>query len=417
MSIALLCYKDDIISPTLTQLLPGLISLAGLSQMLADEDWSFEEDEGNAAENKTMTYEEFAQKATEMIEQAENELAETKEIMGVSPGSSAEYDVSSRGSGSSSIVSSPTQQRVMVDEPQPLYDQTRLDGISQLWGAPPEVLEGYGSSDDDDSDQEIINEGKNFAAIYSLWGEDVPSDTASLDEEESAPSSSSSMDGFSQLWNDNLSPYTGYDPTQPGLNGDSTASDLSAYAGLDWWDMVSEDGKELRLSQMLADEEYEEEADEEEDETPMTFEQFAEETEKLIEEYEDERKETEAIMRAPPAAEFLVEADDVQPSDVFESVADSDEFNEMLLSMADGEEEPSDVFQSVADSDEFNEMLMSMAEGVGEEEAEAEAEEIVSAEDIDVLAMDDIPEEEGTAEKSSGPKDGADGEEPADPTK
>ena len=120
------------------------------------------------------------------------------------------------------------------------------------------------------------------------------------------------MDGFSQLWNEKLSPYNGEVPEEIDQNERST-EDLQAYTGFEWWDEVTEDGKEMRLSQMLADEEYEEIV-EEEDEAPMTFEKFAEETVNLIEQAEDERRETEAILSAPPGANYLDEDEELDAS-------------------------------------------------------------------------------------------------------
>jgi len=362
-----------------------------LSQMLADEDWpDDEEDETdlgisdflsaggplspnvNDPKNKTMTYDEFTQKASEMIEQAENELAETKEILSVSPGSHAGLDVNiNRDSSLSPAASLPTRRNKAMEEP-PMdtsYDQTQLDGISQLWGAAPDVLEQNANEEDGISEDYLINEGKDFRGVYSLWGEGAESEMASADDEEGPPSSTS-IEGFSQLWNEDLAPF------EPGkLDGDFRTSsvdpllninDLKAFAGVEWWDEVSDDGSFKSLSQMLADEEYEETM-EEEAETPMTFEQFAEETEKLIEQAEDEREETEAIMNAPPFANFL-----------------------------EGDEEDLDassaVEKSVVASDKFKEMIMSLSEG--EDEDLEEEEETISDEEIGVLEMDGFSEDE-----------------------
>lgn len=89
--------------------------------MLADEDWSFvEEDQAEDATSVAMTYDEFAQKATEIIEKVNSEIAETKEIMSVSPGSNAEYDVRKRDS-TPSPASSPTRRTIMKDD-EPLYE-------------------------------------------------------------------------------------------------------------------------------------------------------------------------------------------------------------------------------------------------------------------------------------------------------
>lgn len=340
--------------------------------MLADEDWPIEdeEDTSDSANDTPMTYDEFAQKATEIIEQAEEELAETREIMSVSPGSEAEYDVKKRES-SLSPVSLPAARRKVLDEPEPLYDQTRLDGISQLWGAPPDVLERGQDFDDDDSEQEILNDGMEFRSVYSLWGEDLPDSFKSVEEEDSVISTPS-MDGFSQLWNEDLAPYNGNEREEDDVEPKGEGGNYGAF-GLDWWDEVSEDGKELRLSQMLADEEYEETIEPEE-EVPMTFEQFAEETEKMIEEAEDERKETEAIMNAPPNANFLEPDEDQEDSAVESSILASDKFEEMVMSIA----EDNDV-----------------------------AEEIISDEDIDVLEMDDFEEEVTNETTQSDDFDGA----------
>lgn len=93
----------------------------GLSQMLADEDWAFdEEDQVEDAASVAMTYDEFALKATEIIEKVNSEIAETKEIMSVSPGSNAEYDVRKRES-TTSPTSLPTR-RTVTKEAEPLYE-------------------------------------------------------------------------------------------------------------------------------------------------------------------------------------------------------------------------------------------------------------------------------------------------------
>ena len=192
----------------------------------------------------------------------------------------------------------------------------------------------------DYSDQGLINDGIDFRNIYSLWGSPVPSGITSIDEEEKAPLIPS-MEGFSQLWNENVPPYE--EEESDAIEDDSIdhvgqrerVVDFQAFAGLEWWDRVSEDGKEVRLSQILADEEYNEAMDEE-DAAPMTFERFTEETEKLIEQAEVERKETEAILKAPPNAAFL-ESDEYSPSATIvleETVAPSDKLEEIILTLS-----------------------------------------------------------------------------------
>ncbi len=212
-----------------------------------------------------------------------------------------------------------------------------------MWGAPPEVLDRKISEEDDESELGILNDGIDFRHIYSLWGSAVKSGIKSLGEEE-MNSLTPTFDGFSQLWNEDVSPY-GEDESD-GIENDfidqadqREGVDFQAYSRLEWWDEVSEDGKELRLSQILADEIYEEAIDEGVD-TPMTFERFVEETEMLIEQAEFERKETEAIMKAPPNAAFLDTLEDppTVSSVIDEAVVSSAKFEEIILSLSEQNE-------------------------------------------------------------------------------
>jgi hypothetical protein len=112
----------------------GPMNETGLSQMLADEDWSFDDEGGVEDEavgllqndlkrvlaSQPMTYDEFAQKASEIIDQVNNEIAETKEIMSVSPGRDAEYDVKNIESNRS--PASFTSRRAVADDSEPLYE-------------------------------------------------------------------------------------------------------------------------------------------------------------------------------------------------------------------------------------------------------------------------------------------------------
>jgi len=334
-----------------------------LSQMLADEEWDELEEETATDADTQMTYDEFASKAYELITQAENELLETAEIMSTSPGCQSDYEATS--TDAPSLLPTKSVSRGQVDT-EPLYDQTRLDSISQLWGAPPDVLE----RSVEEEEQRIINDDKDFATIYSLWGEGVPSSARLQSDEDETKILSSNMNIVSQLWDPRLSPYDNDDEPQ-------TSDGTSPFEGFgaEWWDELSEDGKEYRLSMMLADEVYEEEMEEEENATPMTFEEFVDETEKLIEQAEDERKETEAIMNAPPNANFL---------------DDDDENTSQSTSLEAS-------YEQVAASDEFEEMLMKMgADAENRGDAHDEESKIVSVSDIDVLEMDTSEIEEGS---------------------
>jgi hypothetical protein len=294
-----------------------------------------------------MDYDEFTRKANDLIEQTEKEIAETKEILYSSPGSQAEYDAKRRLSS--------YNQRVALEEKPPLYDQTLLDPISQLWGAPPEVLGKTMAGDDEE--RKTINEDMDFANIYALWG--GPLSPKPLTEED-VDVISPSIDGIRQLWTDEA-----LDPGADDSTFDSDSkSDFSAYAGLEWWDRVSEDGKEIRLSMMLADEVYEEELQEEVEKVPMTYEQFAMETENMIQQVEDERKETEAILAAPPGADAPAELDGIEEvsSSSLETALDAD---------------------AVAASEEFEEMIMALSQEDG-----AINEEASNDDDFAVLEMD-----------------------------
>jgi hypothetical protein len=213
-----------------------------------------------------------------------------------------------------------------------------------LWGAPPGVLERKISEADDESERGILNDGIDFRNIYSLWGSAVKSGMKTLAEEDMTPLNAN-IDGFSELWNENVSSCG--EEKLDGIEDDTTnpadqqvgVVKFQAHASLEWWDEVSEDGKELRLSQILADEIYEEATDEEAA-TPMTFERFVEETEMLIEQAEVERKETEAIMKAPPNAAFLETLEDspTSSSAIEEAVVSSTEFEGILLSLSEQNE-------------------------------------------------------------------------------
>jgi hypothetical protein len=127
--------------------------------------------------------------------------------------------------------------------------------------------------------------------------------------------------------------------------------DFRAFAGLEWWDGVSEDGKELWLSQIFANEEYNEAMDKEAA-MLMMFEQFMEETEKLIELVEVERKKTEAILKAPPNAAFL-ESDKYSPvvtSVVIEETVASSDKLEAIISLSEENGSDDDTNKSLTDA-------------------------------------------------------------------
>lgn len=101
------------------------------------------------------------------------------------------------------------------------------------WGAHPEVLEG--TFVDEEEEPEQINEIP-FTNVYSLWGEGVPS-ADSLDDDESTNIAPPPIDSVTQLWSD----------IPDDIDYDNDGLDISAFAGLEWWDQVTEDGS-LRKS-------------------------------------------------------------------------------------------------------------------------------------------------------------------------
>jgi hypothetical protein len=183
------------------------------------------------------------------------------------------------------------------------YDQTKLDGISQLWGLPPEdptALEGYPELATLDYDE------SRFDGISQLWGETPASPAAS--EDSIILDSAGDFAGITQLWGEDaleasMRPKTASKKSTTGGDGhdDDPASlpsdiDTTMYAGLEWFDEVGPDGKEYRLSQMLADEEWEMEPE-------PAYADFKKEEEEFLKEVEEEKLETQAILMAPPGAD------------------------------------------------------------------------------------------------------------------
>jgi hypothetical protein len=211
----------------------------------------------------------------------------------------------------------------------PMYDQTKLDGISQLWGLPPE-------DPDDLPGPEIAVEDVSFdgSAISQLWGRTPESPSAderyarNVVEEES-------FDGISELWGDTIDDDSGGDresgASDEAIHGTTEKwqqenlgyseendedYDLAANyenSGLSWY----EDGSGDRLSQVLADEVWDDEVVEQEAEVdrnreaPITS---LEEYEKKVVELSNEIKETEAILNAPPGADST-ERDEEEETD------------------------------------------------------------------------------------------------------
>lgn len=270
-----------------------------LSQMLADEE--FEEEEEFVSTE--MTQEEYEQRVAEIEETAQSEFLETVEILNAGPGQDFEE--------TKYLVK---EKRRKEKKESPTYDQTRMDGISQLWGLPPE---------DPDSINELQQpeslDDKNFGSIEQLWGGGgASSDTEA--QEESELVGMMGYSGISELWGGPIDDVPRSPPSSKGagVNGDSDEEDndsenqldeddappMASFGGMPWHDEIGPDGKEFRLSQFLADEEWEGEVPPVEM-APLTYEDYTEQVEKIMEAAKEEMLETEAILMARPGADPL----------------------------------------------------------------------------------------------------------------
>lgn len=200
------------------------------------------------------------------------------------------------------------------------YDQTKLDGISQLWGLKPDEigLDRDAAWDTTDADGAGAGEPSlpptpEYSAwgISQLWYEGDGSLAADrevmLDEDNDSTAMKQNYAGVKQLWTG-----SGGGSSSRLQKEEATVNALSSsslYDGIDWFDEVGPDGKELRLSQMLADEVWEEEESLVE-EQPITYEEYVSQVEEIMESQEKERLETEAIMNAGPLANYLEGIDD-----------------------------------------------------------------------------------------------------------
>ena len=267
-----------------------------LSQMLADEEW--EEEQVYAAE----TLEEFEMRRAELQEAAEKEFIETEQIMMASPGAR----------GNDTLALQKEKPRAPAR-----YDQTKLDGISQLWGLPPDDMnEPPGNAPPKD----IPKDETSFSNINQLWGQPAEPPT-----EEAIMIGVKSFDSIDQLWDESTANNDADNSEEPspqsrhGVDGDTAGSDytsyndqpysendgddeldLSAYEGFEW-----HDGDGDRLSQILAEEVWDYVEPPKKDETMVTLEDYTKKVVEILEAAEDEILETEAILNAPPGADYV----------------------------------------------------------------------------------------------------------------
>ncbi len=266
-----------------------------LSQQLADE--VFEEPTDDI-QTFNMTKEEYEERLKEIEQDAQDELKATTEIMSATAGAEGLYTVTERRRKKA-----------------PTYDQTRLDGISQLWGLPPE---DPASLSEYQPPEKIDDVG--FDAISQLWGGSGLSDasksptTSTQKQDDAEVVGMGSFSGISELWGPVRNDFR--DDTADMEDGDNkTISDSGerdildedveeyiSFGGLPWHDEKGPDGQDYRLSQMLADEEWATETKTEELE-PMTLEDYNEQVKEITEKLEEELRETEAILLSKPGTD------------------------------------------------------------------------------------------------------------------
>lgn len=295
-----------------------------LSQMMAEEKWEEEveyEEEQKRLE-PPMSFEEYKDSVAELMEDAAAELQETRDILG----SSSSADVE------------PARRRKQM----PLkYDQTRLDGISQLWGLPPNDLSDLEVIE---APSQVTEKENSFDTIMTLWGKPPGEPTA----ETEISVGGNSFRGMSDLWEQNGS-------------GD--------FSELPWMNEIDSDGKEFRLSEMLANEEWES-PEPQVVEAPLSLEDYSKVVNEAVEDVEKEWKETEAILNAKPGAHTI------------KYVEEEEESNDPDM------EETSDVEEATDASSEIRAEVQAALEAAKEEEEKIEQQlEMRSKQEEDSLAL------------------------------
>jgi len=232
-----------------------------LSQSMADEEWKEEIEyrEEQERNQPPMSDEEYRERVVDMIEAAADELKETRDILSAS--------------SDSELEATPRRKRES-----PKYDQTKLDGISQLWGLPPSALSDLRPYEEP---TEVTVEENSFNTIMNLVGA-----TPDKRSQEEGKLISSNFNAISELWDVNA----------------NAAKDGDSNIKLPRINDADSDGQEYRLSQMLADEEWTD-SKAPAVEAPLTLEDYSRKVNEAYENVEKELKETEAILNAPPGAQ------------------------------------------------------------------------------------------------------------------
>lgn len=250
-----------------------------LSQLLADEIWEEEIEAAKEKEVPIRTYEEYIKKVADLADEKKSELLETQRILMESPGDQSSY-----------------LPMLDIAEAPPKYDQTKLDGISQLWGLPPDDLSEIPSY----QEPPVQISDSSFGGIAQLWGDSVgesPSGQWTGSTRKTLETNDSTFGGLAALWGQDIE-----DAPQPISTSGTRriANDTEKVKPYEPVDM-----KEYRLSQILADEVWDEEIADASIQEPINIDDYMRQANEIMAEKQEELLETEAIMNAPPGADML----------------------------------------------------------------------------------------------------------------
>jgi len=195
---------------------------------------------------------------------------------------------------------------------QVIYDQTRLDSVSQLYGLPPDELSEIPSY------IEPQLEEKSFDTIAQLWDMGLsreksarapPDDYLGDDERE--------FSSIAELWgtefedlrasSDNSEPTSSLEDKllSSSATRSVSSSELEELLSTSATRGVGSSGGK-RLSQILADEVWDEEIEKEEEmNEPFTFEDYEKQVQELLNAEKEELIETAAILNARPGADGI----------------------------------------------------------------------------------------------------------------
>ena len=276
--------------------------------------------------------EEYNQQVAKLEENISQELAETRSVLEASPGGE--------------IGTIPTSS----DEEEPKYDQTKLDGISQLWGMPPGELSELQSYE-----EPSIPPGEdNFDGIAQLYGASLSSSSSRPAVGDDEVDSVSSFSGISMLWGDSAT----NDLDDSDLSSSATRSirggtrPIRTEDAETWAAAARPTGQEVRMSQILADEVWDEELENVEppDYAEESYEDVVKFEAEMLEAEKEERLETEAILNAPAFAEYLAVDDNddgSKPLGATNNTMDKDD-ELAILEMDLPDEEPSEEPDGIA---------------------------------------------------------------------